>query len=449
MLAAVERQLDGEPFVAIGVHSPKFPNEQDPEMVRQAVGRYGVTHPVVVDSGHAIWNQYRITAWPTLVLVDPEGYIVGAGAGEPDPGMLLRAVRSVLDEGRRKGTLVTSPLPLRREPVPKGSLAYPGKVIVTADRVIVADTGHDQVVVADERGGELFRIGSGEPGFTDGSFARATLHHPHGLALVGDTLYIADTGNHAIRAADLGVKEVTTVAGTGSRGQGGTAGRGPGRGVELRSPWDLAGDGRALYVAMAGSHQIWLFDPGSGEIGPFAGTGRELCQDGPASRAAFAQPSGLALLEDTLYVADSEISSIRAVTDLHGEPRVHTVCGSGELFGFGDRDGVGERALLQHPIGLAAGDGVLYVADTFNHKIKRVDPTTGACHTLFGNGTPERLPDLVPDRALTRATPEIPAFFEPEGLAWREGELLIADTNNHRVLAVTLADGARRALLGA
>jgi hypothetical protein len=216
----------------------------------------------------------------------------------------------------------------------------------------------------------------------------------------------------------------------------------------LRSPWDLAWDGRRLFVAMAGSHQIWAYEPDADRIAPFAGTGHELRRDGPAGQAAFAQPSGLALLDGSLYVADSEISSIRAIDDLDGEPTVRTVCGSGELFGFGDRDGVGAEALLQHPIGIVAGDGVLYVADSYNHKVRRVDPRTGECVTLFGDGTPERLPEVLPGARLLPATPDAPAFHEPEGLAVLDGELLVADTNNHRVVAVRLEDGARRVLVG-
>jgi DNA-binding beta-propeller fold protein YncE len=187
---------------------------------------------------------------------------------------------------------------------------------------------------------------------------------------------------------------------------------------------------------MAGSHQIWFHDPAAAETDVFAGTGQELRRDGPAAGAAFAQPSGLALLDGALYVADSEISSIRAIDDLAGLPTARTVCGSGELFGFGDRDGFGEDVLLQHPIGIAAGDGVLYVADSFNHKVKRVDPATGECRTLAGGL--ERLPETVD-----------PGFWEPEGLAYADGILYVADTNNHRVVAIDLESGDRRTLLGA
>jgi DNA-binding beta-propeller fold protein YncE len=312
--------------------------------------------------------------------------------------MLREAVDALLDLGRREGTLDPKPLPLRPEALAPGSLSYPGKVTAAGDRLWVADTGHNQVVELSLEGQELRRV--------DG------FHHPNGLAVVDDVLFVADTGAGALRTLD-------------------------GRVVAdgLRSPWDLAWDGELLYVAMAGSHQLWYHDPSTDETGVWAGTGRELRVDGAIRNAAFAQPSGLALLDGSLYVADSEISSIRAVDDLRAFPTVRTVCGSGELFGFGDRDGVGDAVLLQHPIGVAAGDGVLWVADSFNHKVKRVDPTTGECRSAFGGL--ERVP----------VTGE-PGFWEPEGLAYADGTLYVADTNNHRIVAVDVASGERRVLFG-
>ena len=398
MLAALERELEDEPFLVIGVHSPKFPNERDADMVRQAVMRYGITHPVIVDPGRAIWDEWGINAWPTLAIVNADGQIVAAGAGEPDSDVLREAIESLLELGRREGTLDPKPLPLRPEAIAPGSLAYPAKVIVDGDRLWVADTGHNQIVELSLEGSELSR----HDGF----------HHPNGLAFVGETLYVADTGAGALRRLD-------------------------GRLVAdgLRSPWDLAWDGELLYVAMAGSHQIWFHDPATDEADVFAGTGRELRIDGNVRQAAFAQPSGLALLDGSLYIADSEISSIRAIDDLRAFPKARTVCGSGELFGFGDRDGIGGEVLLQHPLGVAAGDGVLWVADSFNHKVKRVDPRTGECVTVFGGL--ERAP----------ATGD-PGFWEPEGLAYSDGKLYVADTNNHRIVEIEVETGARQVLVG-
>jgi DNA-binding beta-propeller fold protein YncE len=442
VLAATAKELEGEPFVVVHVHSPKFPNEMDAGNVRDAVRRYGVTEPVLVDSQHAVWQQYGVSAWPTLVLVDAAGYIVGAGSGEPDQATLADAVRKVLAGDEAKGILDRRRIPTKPEPPPAGALSYPGKVVVGDGLLVVADTGHDQIVLAQPDGTEIERIGSGERGLANGSFAEARLRHPNGLALAGRTLYIADTGNHAIRAADLDARTIATVAGTGRMSRGAAPGA-----AELRSPWDLAWLGTRLFVAMAGAHQIWAWDAKAGAR-PFAGTGREIRRDGPASAASFAQPSGLALDDNVLYVADSEISSIRAIEQLDELPQVRTICGSGELFGFGDRAGIGSEALLQHPMGIAAAAGVVYVADTFNHKIKAVNPATGECTTLFGNGEPERLPEVIPGYALSRADSVTPAFFEPEGVAVRERDLIVADTNNHRILSVNLDDGSRRVLIG-
>ena len=398
MLAALERELEDEPFLVIGVHSPKFPNERDVDMVRQAVMRYGVTHPIIVDPGRDIWEEWGINAWPTLVVVNADGQIVAAGAGEPDPDVLREAIDSLLDLGRREETLDATPLPLRPEAVQPGSLAYPAKVIVDDERLWVADTGHDHVVELSLEGDELQR----HEGF----------HDPNGLAFVDGTLYVADTGAGALRTLD-------------------------GRVVAdgLRSPWDLAWNGELLFIAMAGSHQIWFHDPATEETDVYAGTGRELRVDGPVDRAAFAQPSGLALVDGSLYIADSEISSIRAIDDLRAFPKARTVCGSGELFGFGDRDGVGDDVLLQHPLGIAAGDGALWIADSFNHKVKRVEPNTGECVTVFGGL--EQLP----------ITTE-PGFWEPEGLAYADGKLYVADTNNHRIVEIDVESGARRVVVG-
>jgi DNA-binding beta-propeller fold protein YncE len=322
---------------------------------------------------------------------------------------------------------------LRQEPERGHRFRYPGAVATAPDgRIFVADTGHNEVVVLDPEGAELLRVGAGD------------LNRPSGMVLAGDTLYVADTGNHAVRALDLASGRMTTVAGP-----------------PLRSPWGLAWDGRRLFVANAGTHQIWVYDPATAEALPFAGTGVEGGRDGDAEEAWFAQPSGLALMDGVLYVADAETSSIRAISDLEApaprRPRVRTICGAGDLFGFGDRDGVGPAAELQHPIGLAAGAGAVYVADTFNHKLRWIDPATGSCRTLAGGDGSELDPDPLPGSRLAPAQPDAPAFLEPEGLAISQpptppgplagkAELIVADTGNHRVLAVAIAGGARRLL---
>lgn len=459
VLAAAEQELAGEAVVVVGVHSPKFPTEADPELVRQAVRRHGITHPVVVDVARRIWSEYGIRAWPTLVFVRPDGTIFGAASGEPDREPLLTVIRGLLDE--QAGLLVGTALPLRPEPAPRGSLAYPSGIAIGPAAVAVADTDHHQLVICDPDGTERLRVGDGRPGLRDGSLGEARLGRPHGLAFAPDgTLVVADTGNHAVRAVDLRRGTVTTLAGTGRRSPT-LAGSGPALRTDLRSPWDVAvgwggsGAGSTL-VAMAGSHQLWAVEqpdpavPGVAAI--FAGSGREARVDGDSVTAAFAQPSGLAWGTDgDLYVADSETSAIRRVR-IDGQ--VETVAG-GDLFAFGDTDGTGDDVRLQHPVGIAAAaggalDGLLLVADTLNHKVKTLDPMRGEVRTLFGNGQPfdaalavlERRP-AVPGDARSAAFTS-----EPETLAWDGRHVLVVDTGNHRVLAVDPGTGAATVWLG-
>lgn len=462
MLAAVEQELADEPVVVVGVHSPKFPTEGDGALVREAVRRHGVTHPVVVDTGHAVRDAYGVRSWPTLVVVRPDGTIRGTASGEPDRGPLVALLREVLAEQPER--LVRDPLPLRPGAPVDGALAHPGGIVVIAgsggqdEAFVVADTGHHQLVVCAADGTERRRIGAGAPGLVDGAPRVARLRHPHGLAIDTTTatpsLLVADTGNHAIRRVDLATGAVATVAGTGHRGRGGVT-AGEARRTDLRSPWDVAVDpGGATIVAMAGSHQLW----GIEESGPItvaavlAGSGREARVDGDLATAAFAQPSGLAQgPRGALFVADSEISAVRRMAG-----GVVTTVAGGDLFAYGLVDGTGDEARFMHPVGIAAAagghlDGLLVVADTLNHAVRAVDPRSGEVRTLMGDGTPfdaalaalERRPAL-PDDVRVR-----PCCREPEAVAWDGERLLVVDTGNHRVLAVDPATGAATVLAGA
>ena len=259
------------------------------------------------------------------------------------------------------------------------------------------------------------------------------------MAIQGETLYVADTENHLLRKVDLVNKEVTTVAGTGKQSRSVPL---PRRMTDplstpLNSPWALWIHGGDLYVAMAGSHQIWKMRLKGSGIGVYAGNGAEDIVDGPRlpSRpfqggfAALAQPSGLASDGQWLFVADSEGSSIRAV-GLRPGKGVKTVVGTSHLpgarlFTFGDVDGSARRARLQHPLGVVHYQGKLYVADTYNNKIKVVDPVNGTTRTLCGTGKPGR-------------TDDPPTFDEPAGITAAAGKLFVADTNNHLIRVIDL-----------
>ncbi len=368
--------------VVIGVHSPKFVHEADHAAVVDAVERYGVEHPVLDDPELGTWKQYAVRAWPTLVVIDPEGYVVAQHAGEGHVHAIERLVTELEAEHAAKGTLRRGDGPyVAPEPEPT-VLRFPGKaLLLPGGTFLVSDTTRHQLVELAEDGESVVRrIGSGARGFADGAAEAASFNEPQGLALLDNgSVVVADTVNHALRRLDLTSGEVTTLAGTGRQWMQGDPTSGPGREVNLSSPWDVAlFDGR-VWIAMAGVHQLWAYDPADGTVSVAAGTTNEGLVDGPSADAWFAQPSGLAATPERLWLADSETSALRWV-DLDGT--VHTAVGTG-LFDFGHRDGPADQALFQHPLGVTAlPDGSVAVSDTYNHALRRYDPATGEVTTL-------------------------------------------------------------------
>lgn len=416
-------------LVVVGVHSPKFTAERSTPNLRQAVLRLGIHHPVVNDASMRIWSEYGVGAWPTLVLVDPAGKVIGGHEGEFRFQEFQPLITDILAEFDAKGMLDRRAIAFQPELPPESTLLFPGKLLAdhTSSRLFIADSGHHRVVEAG-MDGRVHRVFGGGRGFMDGTPEVAAFDTPQGMALAGEQLYVADTWNHAIRRIDLATGEAITVAGTGEQAR--RVKEGPALSSPLNSPWDLVLHQGILYIAMAGSHHLWAYDPGSQEVTRYAGTGREALADGPLQRAAFAQPSGLSSDGQVLYVADSETSAIRAV-DLPGRAgMVRTLAGLG-LFEFGDVDGVGEQVRLQHPLGVAfdPSEGVLYVADSYNNKIKRLDPGSLETRSVAGSGS----------GGLRDGVGETATFWEPGGLSWAQGKLYVADTNNHAVRVVDLA----------
>ncbi len=434
-LEKLERDFPTE-LVVIGVHSGKFPNEKGADQIRQAILRHGIGHPVVNDDDFSIWQSYTIRAWPTLVLIDPEGYIAGYAPGEGNYEMLAGAIGAIAGVYREAGLLNEAPIPSNRERErTTGALRFPGKVLAdpATDRLFVSDSGNHRILVCGLDGTVRDTIGSGDRGNRDGPMSGASFDAPQGLALRGQDLLIADTGNHLIRACDLVSRKVTTAAGDGSKNQEIGAWKiVPARRSQLNSPWDLCLIEGFLFVAMAGQHQIWLYDLEAGEIGPFAGNGVEALRDGSLQKSSLAQPSGLTTNGTHLFVADSEASAVRAIP-LDPKRPVTTVVGQG-LFDFGDIDGTGDEVRLQHPVGITWGADALYLADTFNHKIKRLVPGLRSCRTLFGDGS----------AAFEDGTR--PRFSEPSGLSYADGKLYVADTNNHRIRVADLESGVVKTL---
>jgi DNA-binding beta-propeller fold protein YncE len=429
-LARLEKKYANQ-LVVIGVHSAKFDNEKEAEHIRKAILRYEISHPVVNDSEMKIWRAYEVHSWPTLVLIDPEGNYLGAKSGEGNYDLIDRVLTELIPQHRKKKTLNEKPIKFElarfRE---KGDspLFFPGKVLADAagHRLFIADSTHHRIVITDLDGKKIAVAGAGEPGKADGPFDKALFNDPQGMALKGDTLYVADRKNHLVRALDLKAQKVTTVAGSGEKGEERRKG-GPALKVGLNSPWDLWLDGDRLIIAMAGHHQLWELELSKGHLMVFAGQGAEAVVNGSLlGRSCFAQPSGLTSDGKTLYVADSEGSVVRALP-LSGDGTVSTVVGRewlDDLFEFGDVDGAGEKVRLQHALGVAYHDGKVYVADTYNSKIKVIDPEKHTCETVLGGE---------PDGWLAG-----PLFNEPAGLSFAGDKLYVADTNAHRIRVVDL-----------
>jgi DNA-binding beta-propeller fold protein YncE len=423
-LVRLEKKYPNE-VVVLGVHTAKFDNEKDPKSIEKAMLRYELNHPVINDAERKIWTAYNVQSWPSVGIIDPEGYLVKAfPAQEHIYNEADRIIAQLIRTHRANRTLNAKPIYFTKaesDKAAKSPLWFPGKVLADAAgrRLFIADSTHHRLVITDLDGKKLAVIGTGKPGHTDGSFDRATFNDPQGMALDGSTLYVADRKNHMIRSVDLKKQTVNTIAGIGRQGpievrRGGFALR-----TGLNSPWDLLLHKGELLIAMAGYHQIWAMDLAKRAIVPFAGDGEENIRDGPLAFARFAQPSGLASDGLRLYVADSEVSAIR-VLPLEGGGGVSTLSGTG-LFDFGDVDGVYPRSRLQHPLGVACAQGKLYVADTYNSKIKVLDPISRSCTTFVGGDKQAKL------------------FNEPGGISYSEGKLYVADTNAHRIQVIDLA----------
>jgi thiol-disulfide isomerase/thioredoxin len=412
-------------LVTIGVHSPKFLHEGEAAAIASAVRRYEVHHPVLNDPEMTTWSQYAVKAWPTLVIVDPEGYVVHVAAGEGHGEALRQVIADLVMKHDAKGTLRRGGnlyVPAEEQ---RNELRFPSKAVQTAEgRILVADTGNHSIVEFASDGETVIRrFGSGERGSADGAFDRASFTEPAGIVLlpndiaqrVGYHAVVADTAGHLLRGLDLNVGKVSTVAGTSKQWRNGPD-TGNALDVDLTSPWDVVwwAPAGGIVVAMAGNHTLSLFDPLTGQIRRFAGMTVEGLRDGLVDEAFFAQTSGFAATPEKLWLADAETSALRWIEPDGEGFAVHTAVGV-DLFSFGHSDGRAESALLQHPLGVAVlDDGTIAVADTYNGAIRRYDPLTREVSTI--------------------AT----GLAEPSGLLLHEGVLLVVESAGHRLVPVQL-----------
>ncbi len=424
----------GDALVVIGVHSGKYDREHADDSVREAILRLGIDHPVVNDPDFVIWSSYHANAWPTIVVVDPDGQIVGAHSGEGVYDAVEPPIKQLVSDFDAEGKIDRTPIPIDLEaaPIAADLLKFPGAVLAdeAGGRLFIADSDNNRILISDMSGALQQAIGSGTRGLKDGASDVAEFNQPQGLALSadGNVLYVADTRNHAIRHVDLSTGAVTTLAGDGQRAQTVPVSAADAKVTSLASPWGLQLIGDTIYIGMAGTHQIWTLDLVAHTIVVAAGSGKEGIDDGAPGETSLAQPSGVTTDGANLYWVDPESSSVRTFPLPGGD--VRTIVGTG-LFDFGDVDGLPGTAKLQHAQGIAFANRTLYVADTYNHKIRTVDPTTGEVTTVAGTGSPGDADGL--------GTAAV--FDEPGGISAAGGKLYIADTNNNAIRVMDIATG--------
>lgn len=420
VLKKIEEHYKDKPVVVLGIHSGKFDQEKNDEKVKAAIDKYEVKHPVAMDDDYRIWDEWAVRAWPTIALIDAEGKIAGVASGEPDFDFLAAAIDKLLSEGESKGILNDAPaFKLKIERIKNSELSFPMKILAAENYLFVSDAKANRILKIGYDGKIASIYGGGAAGFKDGKSGEALFNEPQGLAINGGFLFVADRGNHAVRKINLDTGETTTVAGTGKKGDSRIINGADALRANLRSPWDVAFYASNLYIAMAGSHQIWKLDLKTGRLHLMAGSGAESILDGIGGYAAFAQPTGLCVEGDVMYVTDSETSAIRAVN--LKDFSVKTIIGKG-LFDFGKKDGDLKNARLQHPMDAKIREGKLYVADSFNNVVRVVSlGAEGKVETLKMEG--------------------IATLNEPAGLSLLNDKMYIADTNNGRIVVYDFKSG--------
>ena len=411
-------------LVVIGIHGPRFPAERSTEHVRNAINRHHIRHPVIHDPDYRLWQHFGIHTGPTLGVIDTKGSIVGSISGEGNRYKLERIVSALLARAGQPATGLDAPYILKQPYEPPRPLYFPDKILATENRVFIADSGHNRVLATSPQGFILHQYGDGNPGFVDGNGFAAAFDAPQGMVIADEFLYVADTGNHAIRRINIRNDEVVTIAGSGAMGlvPSGDYFGNP-REVDLNSPGGLAHKANVLYIAMTGLHQIWSLSLVTNTLEIFAGSGEEGLVDGASWNACFAQPTALSIIGNTLYVVDAASSAIRTI-DLKSR-HVTTLIGRG-LLDFGDADGIGRDARFQYPLDIKADQSqkTLWVADTYNNKIRKIRV----------------------DNKLVSSYRVTHPLSEPGGLAFSGNTLYIANTNRHEIVRVNLRSGTTESL---
>ncbi len=415
-LRVLENRFPGA-FALIAVHTPRYASQQSDTAVLKAAHRLRLRAPVVNDARWQAWRRFQVTAWPTLLVIDPEGQLAARLVGEGQ----LRAIEDAVVQMRDPGTSPAVADPVQDvRPEPAGTLRFPAHALATAERLFISDTGHHRVLECTHEGRVLRQFGSGTPGNWDGQLSASGFNAPQGLAWEPrGTLYVADTGNHSVRRIRLDTGEVDTVLGTGRAARGPVEDQGSGSRVAINAPQAVAAGADVIYVAATGQHQILRVHLADQRVETLAGDGRAEVRDGIGGQSSLAQPAALALLPGQLLIADTGGNAIRRLrlADL----AVNTLAGTSP-WEPGKADGAGNEARFAFPAGLAASDERVFVADTCNNRLCRLDPYSGTVTTVDHDAP----------------------LHEPQGLSFAAGHLWVADRNEHAVLRVDPEHGTWR-----
>ncbi len=379
----------------IGVHTPKYAAQRSVASVLKAVNRNHVRYAVANDPGFTLWQAYGVQSWPTLAVIDAQGQLAALLPGEGRRQEADTLIAHLLDEAAASDLRVyESGVSVARHEA-RTPLSFPGKLLVTDSALWIADSGHNRILECDHEGRILRQIGSGNPGYWDGR------------------------GADGVRLLNA---EVETLVGTGELGRDIPHDYSQPTKVAMSAPMDVAAIGDYLYIAVSGQNQIWQLDLNANQLSVLAGNGQLALTDGEGMLAGFAQPGSLSVIGQQLAIADTASSSIRLLRLL--DKRVTTLIGAG-LYDFGDVNGKRDVARLQHPMAVAADPrGLIFVADTYNGKIKALNMRSGEVRTL---NMPYR-------------------FEEPSGLSLAAGALWIANTNAHEIVRVDLSSGKMKRL---
>jgi thiol-disulfide isomerase/thioredoxin/sugar lactone lactonase YvrE len=406
----------------VGVHAPKYDYQRQGAAVLKAVNRGHVRHAVVNDCNFELWQAYGVQAWPTMAVIDAEGQLAALLPGEGRRQETDAMIGQLLDEAASKDQRVYETPGALGRPESRMPLLFPRKVLATDSSLWISDSGHNRVLECNHEGRILRQFGSGNPGYWDGANKDAGFTDPQGLAIVKDWLYVADTGNHALRRIRLLSGEVETAAGTGTVGYELPSDDVEPSRVAMSAPTAVAGTGEKVYFVLAGQNQVWQLDLIKNRLSVLAGNGQLGLTDGDSLTASFAQPSGISLIGQQLVICDSASSSLRVLRLL--DNNVSTLAGAG-LYEFGDAPGKRDTARLQHPLDVCADPrGLIFVADSYNGKIKALNMRTGEVRPL---NLPYKL-------------------SEPNGLSLANNALWIANTNAHEIVRVDLRSGQIRRL---